>query len=174
MSHSLGRFLVVDQGIVPACFNAVINGAIAWQLNRGLDGLPLWGTKSVGVDFLATAFLLALITCLIVSPLVARRVRSGKLVALDCARSGRAWLPSRSNMLRGGLASLIAVVATLPVLLLWSWLGPAGVSIGEFVAAKTIFTGVLGGGITALIAWWALVDASRFRIALKESEGAAS
>lgn len=168
MSKSLGRFLLVEQGLVAAFFNALINGVIAWWLNRGLQELPFWGAQSVVADFLATAFLMPLIICLIVSPLVARQVGRGQLAALDSARSSAARLYSRFMLVRGLFAGLLGVVVTLPVLLLWSWQGPMMVTLNEFVGIKAVFTGVLGGLITPLIAWWALVDASRSSLLLKE------
>ena len=70
MKGSLRRFLIVDQGLVPGLCTGLINGAIAWWLNLGSPELAFRGEPGLVGDFLITAFVLPLITCLIVSPLV--------------------------------------------------------------------------------------------------------
>ena len=70
------RFLIIEQGAVPTLFNFALNGAIAWALFRSAADVPLWGESSLGVDLLATGFLLPFLTCLIVSAIVARHVRA--------------------------------------------------------------------------------------------------
>ena len=76
LSERHQRFLFIEQGAVPTVFNFALNGAIAWALFRSVEAVPLWGESSVGVDLLATAFLLPFLTCLIVSAIVARHVRA--------------------------------------------------------------------------------------------------
>ena len=80
------RFLLLEQGAIPTVFNLLLNGLIAWGLFRSSPAVPLWGESSLGVDLLATAFLLPFLTCLIVSSLVARHVRSGKVPPLPLAQ----------------------------------------------------------------------------------------
>src|SRR5262245_56323764 len=80
------RFLWLEQGVIPCVFNFALNAAIAWALFRSLPAVPLWGQSSVGGDLLATAFLLPFLTCLIVSALVARDVRAGKVPPLPPAQ----------------------------------------------------------------------------------------
>lgn len=153
---------------MPGLCTGLINGAIAWWLNRGSLELAFRGEPGLVGDFLITAFLLPLITCLIVSPLVIRQVRKGQVAALEPTRSMAARLYSRSSWLRGTLAGLLGMLLSLPFLLLWSWQGPMVITLNEFVATKVVFTGVLGALVTPLIAWWALVYASRPGPTLKE------
>lgn len=158
---SIKRYLILDQCVVPGLFNALLGGWIAWSVNRDIQEIPFWGSKSVVADFLLTAIALPFIVCLIVSPLVAYQIRKGKIdrSALHLVKS--AWLPSRSVWVRAILVTLVSIVLSSPVLLLWFWLGPQSISVETFVAAKMIFVAVVSGAMTALIAWWALLDTSR-------------
>jgi len=70
LSSEHRSFLVLHQGLVPTGFNLVLNGLIAWLLFRTATSVPLWGESGMGIDLLATAFLLPFLTCLIVSRLV--------------------------------------------------------------------------------------------------------
>lgn len=164
MTVSYKRFFSVDQGLIPGCFNFVINGGIAWWLNREAVSMPLWGGQSVVVDTIATAFLLPLITCLIVTPIVAGRVRKGLLTPLPQAHlfNHHLPLPARSTFMRALVAGLVGVIcAALPVVVVWEVFGPRSVSIDEFLWFKAGFAAILGAFITSLIAWWALIDASQ-------------
>ena len=163
MSISVRRYVFVDQCLVPGLFNAFLAGGLGWWANREIHEIPfwVWGANSVVLDFLLTACFLPSIVCLVVSPLVAYHMRKGKVdrAALDLLKS--AWLPSRSVWTRSILAALLAIVASSPPLLLWWWLGPQTVSVATFIAAKMFFVAIMSGGITALIAWWAMLDTSR-------------
>ncbi len=166
MSVSYKRFLTVDQGLIPGCCNFIINGGIAWWLNRELEFLPMWGSEwgeaSIGVDTIATALLLPLITCLIVTPIIAKKVRSGALTPIQTPVLSDARLPANSSFMRGLIAGLIGVFfAAVPVLALWHFVGPDTLALTDFLWFKAGFAAVLGAVITALIAWWALIDASR-------------
>jgi hypothetical protein len=76
------ELLVVEQGVGAFTVNVVINGAIGWLLFRSIAEIPLWGETSVGGDLLATALLLPLLSGLIVSKIVGRKPRMGKLSPL--------------------------------------------------------------------------------------------
>lgn len=73
----LKRFLLLEQMLIPAVFNFVINAAAAWWLTRQQDFIPFWGSSSIAVDTLATALLLPLLTALITTPLLLSRARQG-------------------------------------------------------------------------------------------------
>lgn len=155
MNANIKRFLIIEQGFVPGLFNFFINGGIAWWLNKHLVTMPLWGKTSIGVDTIATAFLLPLITCLIVSPLIAKKVRSGSLT-FSIPKTGK--VPSSSSVVRGLIAGVIGVgLFALPVLLLWHLIGPSQLALHDFLWFKAGFAAVLGALISALIAWWALL-----------------
>jgi hypothetical protein len=155
------RFLRVDQGLVPAIFNVVINGAIAWALLRGHPEIPLWGETSVGVDLIATGFLLPFLTCLIVSRLIAGQVRSGRLPALESHQiASRGW-HRRSSLRRGLLLGGVGVVfASAPVVAALEIAQAPPIALLPFVGFKAVWAGLLAGVLSPLIAWWALASAS--------------
>src|SRR3990172_10008910 len=94
------RFLLVDQGVAPAIFNFVLNGAIAWLLFHSAASVPLWGPSSVAIDTLITAFLLPFLTCLIVSGIVDRQVARGRIPRLPSVQVPLAAWSGRSRALR--------------------------------------------------------------------------
>jgi len=151
------RFFLVEQGAIPALFNLVLNGAIAWALFRTASGVPLWGESSVGVDLLATAFLLPFLTCVIVSALVAREVEAGKVDPLpEAQRSHSRWVarsPSRRGLFLG---AAVILFGALP--LVWALhLGAARpFPVGSFIAFKALWAAMLAFLVTPVIAWWAL------------------
>jgi len=160
------RFLWIEQGVIPGVFNLVLNGAIGWALFRSLQAVPLWGQSSVGVDLLATAFLLPFLTCLIVSALVARDVRAGRVPPLPAAQLPHSQWFRRSVSARGLLLGLSGVLfGAAPVV--WALtLGQAEpIPFSSFVMFKAVWAALLALLVTPLIGWWALASASHARAA---------
>ncbi len=154
------KLLMVDHGLIPGLFNFFINGGIAWWINQSKDEIPLWGQESVAMDFIATAFLLPLITCLIVTPMVAAKIKKGKLLSLQRTQA----LPSilKPVILRAIIVGLIAAVAVaLPIVSLWHFFGPENVSVLSFVWLKGVFAFALGAMFSSLIAWLSIRDNSQ-------------
>jgi hypothetical protein len=158
------RFLWLEQGAIPGVFNLVLNAGIAWLLFRSARAIPLWGESSVGVDLLATAFLLPFLTCLIVSALVARDVRSGRVPPLPPAQLPHSRWFLRSVSARG-LALGAACVLFCGIPLVWALsLGRAQpFPVTEFVLFKAVWAGLLALGVTPVVGWWALANASHAR-----------
>ena len=156
------RFLVVDQGVVPAIFNLLINGGIAWLLFRSASVVPLWGESSIGVDLIATAILLPLLTCLIVSRIVASQVRSGKLSPLPALQVPTAGWSHRSVLGRGlMLAAVCLVGAAAPLVTALSLGRSQPFDVNAFIAYKALWAAMLAAAVTPPIGWWALAQASR-------------
>jgi hypothetical protein len=162
LSERHQRFLFIEQGAVPTVFNFALNGAIAWALFRSVEAVPLWGESSVGVDLLATAFLLPFLTCLIVSAIVARHVRDGKVPPLAAEQ-----LPStrwyEHSSLRRGLALGVAgvVFGALPLVWVLHLAAAQPLAVGAFVAFKATWAAMLALLFTPIVGWWALANASR-------------
>lgn len=162
LSNRHARFLLVDQGAVPAVFNFVLNGLIAWALFRSVDEVPLWGESSVGVDLLITAFALPFLTSVIVSSLVARQVRTGKLPALPSRQRPHSRWFERSASIRGAFLGTVGVVFGAAPLVWALSLGQAQpLPMASFVAFKAVWAGMLALLVTPLVGWWALASASR-------------
>jgi len=156
------RFLLVEQGAIPSVFNLVINGLIAWALFRSVPAVPLWGESSVGVDLLATAFLLPFLTCIIVSGLVARHVRSGKVPPLPIEQLPLSRWFERSSTARGMLLGAGALVFGAAPLVSVLSLGQAQpIPVSSFVAFKAVWAAMLALLVTPVVGWWALAHASR-------------
>ncbi len=164
LSPAHRRFLIVDELVGSTIVNFVVNGALAWLLFRSATSVPLFGRSSIASDTLATAFILPLLTSLIVTPLVRIQVARGLLPPLaPAAMRPTAWA-RRSRLKRGAIvgAAAVALVAT-PVVILFALVGPAQLPITRFIWFKASFAAGLGALVTPLIGWWALGDASRAR-----------
>jgi hypothetical protein len=156
------RFLVIGQGAVPTLFNLVLNGAIAWALFRSATHVPLWGESSLGVDLLATAFLLPFLTCLIVSPLVRRHVRDGKVPPLPQAQLPHTGWAERSPLQRAIVLGAAGVVfGALPLVWALSLAQAQPFAVHSFVAFKAVWAALLALAVTPVVGWWALASASR-------------
>jgi hypothetical protein len=161
LSRAHRRFLVVDEVISSSVVNFLLNAGIAWFLFRGTTTVPLWGSASIGVDTLVTAFVLPLLTALIATPLVRVLVANGKLPPLPRDARGSAWWPRRSMATRGALLGIAAVVlVAVPVVVLFTYFGPSELSTARFIWFKGGFAAGVGALVTPLLGWWALVDAS--------------
>ena len=166
LSEQHRRFLLVDQGIGPTIFNFLLNGLIVWALFRGAENVPLWGEQSVGVDLLATGFILPFLTCVIVSALVSRQEKSGKVSPLPDQQFPHSHWFERSVPRRGLFLGVLGVVfGAVPVV--WALtLGQAQpFSVSDFVLFKAVWAAMLAAVVTPIIGWWALANASREGVA---------
>lgn len=162
MTNEQRRFLIVDQGIVGGVINFVVNGAIAWYLFRAMAQVPMTGgSQNILGDVVGTFFLLPLIVCLIVTPLVRRQVRSGKLAALNWDRATH-WLyrhmPASSFMRGLVLGVACTIVLGLPLFGLMAAFGITSMAYWDFVITKGVYAGVLAAIISPVIAFAALGD----------------
>jgi hypothetical protein len=156
------KFLIVDQGLVPTAFNLVLNGLIAWLIFRSATSVPLWGESSIGVDLLATAFLLPFLTCVIVSQLVTGQVRSGKLSPLPQLQvplAGWSLRPAAARGLMLGAGGVLLAAAPLMVALSIGNSQPF--DVGAFIGFKAVWAAMLAAVATPVVGWWALAHASR-------------
>jgi hypothetical protein len=155
------HFLRIEQGLISGIINVVINGAIAWALLRSYSEIPLWGETSMGVDLLATAFLLPFISCLIVSRIIRGHVEHGKLPPLSPHQIATHGFHRRAVWVRGLLLGLLGVVfAAGPVVALLALADANPVAMPSFVGYKAVWAGLLAMTLTPILAWWALCDAS--------------
>ncbi len=152
------RWLVIDQMLLPALLNLVLNGGIAWLIFRGHETLLLWGESGVGIDLMITGFLLPFAICLINSTLIRRQVEAGKPAALEAGRSPLGLARSSSLWRALVLGSAGLGLGSLPLLGVVALLEP--LSVPGFVGLKGAWAGLLAAAISPVVAWWALVGAS--------------
>jgi len=156
------KFLIVDQGLVPTAFNLVLNGLIAWLIFRSATSVPLWGESSIGVDLLATAFLLPFLTCVIVSRLVTGQVRSGKLSPLPQLQVPLAGWSLRPAAARGLILGAGGVLlGAAPLVAALSIGNSQPFDVGAFIGFKAVWAAMLAAVATPVVGWWALAHASR-------------
>ncbi len=159
MSPAYRRFLLVEHSVGSAVVNFLLNGVIAWLLFRHLALVPLWGQQSIAGDTIGTTFFLPFITCLIVTPMARRQMRSRNLGALRWSPAtypALAWVPA-STFRRGLVFGASCVVAVAPVaLVLLVGLGVASMPFWSFVTFKATFAAGLAAVVQPIIAWWAI------------------
>lgn len=154
-------FLIIEQSVFAGLINVVINGTIAWLLMRSLTEIPLWGETSMGVDLLATGFLLPFFTCIIVSRLTRGQVENGKLPPLEASQIRPLGIHERSSLVRGALIGVLGVIfAAAPLVALLDLAQAAPVPLISFVSFKAIWAGLFAMVVSPIIAWWALSAAS--------------
>ena len=151
------RFVLLDNGVGACVVNLLINGVIAWLLFRKATHVPMWGQNSIAGDTIATAFLLPAITCLIVTPLARRRVRTCRVAAV--ADASRRWIPH--NMVwRALMVGLICLLVLTPLtLFVLVTLGVGELSPWHFAYFKATFAAVEGALVTPFLALWAISEA---------------
>lgn len=154
-------FLIIEQSFFAGLINLVINGVIAWLLMRSLTEIPLWGETSMGVDLLATGFLLPFFTCMVVSKLTRGQVQNGKLPALEPSQIRPVGFHRRSSLFRAILVGVIGVIfASGPLVALLDLAQAAPVPLMSFITFKAIWAGLFAMVVSPIIAWWALSAAS--------------
>ena len=161
LSNEHRRYLLVNQMAVPAIFNVVLNGLLAWLILRHNAFLTLWGEGAVGPDLLLTAFLLSFLSCLIVTKLINREITHGKVSRLASDQISDSGWHTRSALARASLLGLAGVLlAAAPAVAALSWAGAEPMTVPWFVGFKAVWCGLLAAAISPLIAWWALSAAA--------------
>ncbi|MGI9303491.1 MAG: hypothetical protein ACR2RB_12400 [Gammaproteobacteria bacterium] len=160
LSSSQRHYLLVKQSLGAGVMNFFINGLIAWTMFRGMDPIPMWQKGvALGPDSLATCALLPAITCLIVTPIVRRHVRAGKVESAELP----GWLlplrrPLAVRAFFFGVAGFVLAGLVLAGLMA---AGLTEFAVTPLVWVKALYTGVLGAVVTPLIALLALTDHCR-------------
>ena len=102
-----------------------------------------------------------LLTCLIVSRLIASQVRSGKLPPLASDQIGSRGWHHQSILKRGLFLGVVGVLfASAPVVVALEIAQAQPIELYTFVGFKAIWAGLFAAVLTPLIAWWALSSAS--------------
>lgn len=161
LSQEHRRFLLFEQCAIPTAINLVVNGLIAWLLNRSTTTIPIWGGSSVAVDLLGTSFLLPLIVCLAVSPNVKKKVKSGDLSPLSTDRLPIFLWYKKSLWLRAIFLGIAGVVfAGIPVVWILGIAQARFIPLMSFVVFKAFWAAAIASIITPIVGWWALANAS--------------
>ena len=162
MSPAQARFVFLEQGAGAAIGNFVLNGLIGWGAYRSLSLVPLWGSKGIAADAIATSFILPLITCFILRAVVNKQVASRTIEALPAsfrARAGFVLLP-RNVALRGlSLGLFSALFLTVPTLGVLVAAQVASLSLRQFLLFKALHAMTLAVVTSPVAAIYALASA---------------
>lgn len=155
LSEAQRKYLVHDQIIGSAIFNLLLNAGLAWLGFRHHAAVPMHGDPSILNDAIGTAVILPLLTCLVVTPLVRKRLRSGKLeplFELPERYDLLLWLP-RWSFVRGLVLALLCLAWIAPLYLgLFFRFGVSSLSVASFVAIKGLYAAVMAGAVAPVIA----------------------
>ena len=166
LSSDQRRYLLFAQCFIPFAINFVLNGLLGFLMFRGMNPVPTWGIESsAGPDLIGTCFFLPAITCLIVTPLVRRHIRSGMVERISPSEGLPGWLRPFQRPLAGralvfGLVGLTLVGVPLAGGLLSA--APAQSGLILFLWFKASFSAVLGGAVTPIIGLVALAEAEHY------------
>ena len=156
------RWFLVEQVLIAALINVVLNAVIAWLLFRDTESVALWGEGGVGPDLLITGFLLPFAICLINSSLIPRQVEAGKVPALAQPLPAPGPIARAPRLVRAvALGATGVAVAAVPLTWLLGAIAP--LSVESFVGIKGLWAGALAALVSPMVAWWALVRASHSR-----------
>ena len=162
ISNEHRRFLLIDQCAMPTLINLVMNGLIAWFINRSASAVPIWGGASVTVDLLATSFLLPFLICVIVSSVVTRKVRSGKISPLPPNHFPISRWFKRTPLMRGlFLGGAGVLFGAVPIVWTLSLGQAQPFAVMSYVTFKAVWAAMIASLVTPIVGWWALANASR-------------
>jgi len=160
------RYLVVELAVGAAIVNFLLNLGLGWLFMHTKGGIPLsaeTGDPSLIGELLGTCMLLPFFTGLIITPLVKRVVRQGRVPALAWQRSDHRWLARlpRGTFLRSLLVGAVCVLLiALPAIAVLSALGVDWLAFRDYMIAKGVFSGLLAAPVTPLFGLAALADAA--------------
>jgi hypothetical protein len=125
------RFLLFEQGIGGGLVNLAIAALLCWLLFRHAERVPVTGSQGMVVDTIASAFMIPFATCLIVTRIVRRQVRRGRIPLLD--RDLFCALMPRNILLRAILLGFVCAATIYPIIVVGCIsLGANSVSIQHF------------------------------------------
>jgi O-antigen/teichoic acid export membrane protein len=146
---------LVGQAIAGAVINLVLNGAIAWLLYRRLPRIPLHGPQSIAGDVVVTSFVLPLLICLIVTPLIRAEMRKERLPVRQWVSSGphRAVRLPTNLLLRALVIGVLAALVVSPITI-WALdrlVGAEGLAFWPFVVFKASLAAALAVVVTPIL-----------------------
>jgi hypothetical protein len=158
------RFLLRDAILIAAVANGALNALFAWFFTLSEDEVPqakapLVGGTSVLVDSVATCFVLPFLTTLVITTVIWKEMRAGHLTRIARPASSLVDGLPGTRLRRAAVIGLLCLLVFGPISAIGVLLFDYGdISVGEFIAYKTIFGIVLGAIVTPLIAMLAFGD----------------
>lgn len=147
-------FIIINQGIVSTIFNFFLNMGIAWFLYRGLQQVPLWGSMSIGLDTVMTAFILPCLSCYFIAISIWFTIRQGWIPAIvDYPTHGFIGSFIKLPVVVQGLVYGVAGVLFIgvPVVVWFMVSGNNSLSFYSFLWFKAVFAAVLSLVVSPII-----------------------
>ena len=163
LSNQHRRFLLVSQCGLQTVLNFLENGLIAWLIHGSSTRVAIWDKLGgIILDLLLTGFFLPFLICIIISPIVAAQVRSGKLTPLSPEQFPHWRWFRRSFWIRGLVLGFAGVIfGALPVVSALILGQAQSFPMFSYVLFKAIWAAMLASLVAPIIGWWALANASR-------------
>jgi hypothetical protein len=162
LSETQRKYLVHDQIIGSAIFNVLLNAFLAWLTFRHEPAVPMKGDPSIVGDTIGTALILPIVTCLVITPLVRRAIRAGKVEPLTTMSQELEmvlWLP-RWSFVRGLVVGIACLAWLAPVLLgLLLLAGIESLPLSAFIIVKATYAGVMAAVVAPVFALYTLATA---------------
>lgn len=149
------RRYIVTETLISMVVNAAFSAAFALLVFGGRSDIDLWGPSGLALDFAPQTFTIALMSVLVPSALVRRRIRSG---TLPPATGEPSRLP-RNLLARALLMALLATVSlggAATVLLAAFWPGP--LAFASVLPLKIAYGALVALAVTPLALRAALPD----------------
>lgn len=160
LSRRQKKYLVINQCLFPIFLNFIINGAIGWLVFHKMTVVPMQnGVSSIASDTLLTCLLLPAITCLAVTPGVRKLVETGKLTSV---RELPLWLQplNQSLLMKTLMFGVIGFSIGFAALSMMTHFQVLSAPARQFIFAKALFAGILGGVVGPLITLLAMAQPS--------------
>ena len=157
------RTYLAREAALVATFNASVNAAYTGYLWRSAEPLRLLGPDGVALDLAATPVVIAVLSTLLGTAVVRRKIRDGRIAVEPGTRAP--WLLRRlpgSIPGRAAAAALgAAVLLALPLLIVLPALGDGALTLAGAVGTKVAITVVLSLLIVPTLTLAALADVQR-------------
>jgi hypothetical protein len=154
---SLKKYIVVDQMIVAAAINFLINGLISWATFREFKSLSVWNSNPVYLDILLTALLLPLLSCLVNSQLIEGKIKGGSLRLRTSPRIPKIGAHTMSVLMRSIVLGLLTLLSVgVSTLMLLEVVFPKGISMIDYVLFKSLWSSILALFLAYPIAIWSI------------------
>ena len=131
--------------------NLAIAALLGWLLFLHGERVPMTGVHSAVTDTIVSAFMISFATCLIVTPVARRQMRSGRIAALN--GGGLSALMPSGILWRAILLGAACVALVSPMMIVASeYVSARGIALRHFLLFKLAFAAAVGAVITPLIA----------------------
>jgi hypothetical protein len=158
MQRAHRRYLV-EQAVGSGIFNFFFNAILAYVWFLGDVEVPLWGEQSIGTDVFVTCFMLPFSTCVMLTPMVRRHLRNGKVPSLDWDSGLPAQLRRAPQAMfkRAFVFGALGVLVVSPLVLLPLAIADISqMAVADFALFKGVFALIFGAAVTPVFALWTL------------------